>query len=149
MVLGNLKDTSVYENLHPLFKMAFDYLNSTDFSKAEVGKVELKGKDLFAIISDSEMKPEADAKMEVHNSYIDIQLPVSKPETYGWKARAELKEPRDAFNEEKDIQFFYDRGTALVTSVPGDFAIFYPEDGHAPCIGEGKIRKVVVKIKVQ
>lgn len=148
MILDSLKNTEAYEKMHPLFKEAFDYLKSVDFLTVEPGKTELKGKDLFLMVSDSDMKTEEDAKMEVHNKYIDIQLPVSKPETYGWKARAELKEEREPFNDEKDIQFFKDKGTTLVTAVPGDFAIFFPQDGHAPCIGEGKIRKVVVKIKV-
>ncbi|MDR1089610.1 MAG: YhcH/YjgK/YiaL family protein [Prevotella sp.] len=148
MILDSLKNSEAYEKLHPLLKEAFDYLKSVDFAKAGVGKTELKGEDLFVMVSDSDMKTETDAKMEVHNKYIDIQLPVSKPETYGWKARTGLKEEREPFNEEKDIQFFYDRGTTLVTAVPGDFAIFFPEDGHAPCIGEGKIRKVVVKIRI-
>ncbi len=148
MILDSLKNSEAYEKLHPLFKEVFDYLKSVDFSKAEVGKTELRGKDLFVMVSDSDMKAEADAKVEAHNKYIDIQLPIDKPETYGWKARAELKEECESFNEEKDIQFFYDKGTTLVTAVPGDFAVFFPQDGHAPCIGEGKIRKVVVKIKL-
>ncbi len=148
MILDSLKNSEAYEKLHPLFKEAFDYLKSVDFSKAEVGKTELREKDLYVMVSDSDMKTEADAKVEAHNKYIDIQLPIDKPETYGWKARAELKEEQESFNEEKDIQFFYDKGTTLVTAVPGDFAVFFPQDGHAPCIGEGKIRKVVVKIKL-
>lgn len=148
MILDSLKNAEAYYSLHPLFKEAFEYIKSVDFSKAELGKTELKGKDLFVMVSDSDMKTEEDAKMEVHNKYIDIQLPVSKAETYGWKARIELKEEREAFNEEKDIQFFKDKGTTRVTAVPGDFAIFFPQDGHAPCIGEGKIRKVVVKIRL-
>ena len=148
MILDSLKNSEAYEKLHPLFKEVFDYLKSVDFSKAEVGKTELRGKDLFVMVSDSDMKAEADAKVEAHNKYIDIQLPIDKPETYGWKARAELKEEQESFNEEKDIQFFYDKGTTLVTAVPGDFAVFFPQDGQAPCIGEGKIRKVVVKIKL-
>ena len=147
MILDSLKNAELYYGMHPLFKEAFEYLKSVDFLKTEIGRTELKGKDLFVIVSDSDMKTEGDAKMEVHNKYIDIQLPVSKPETYGWKARGELKEEREPFNEEKDIQFFFDKGTTLVTGVPGDFTVFFPQDGHAPCIGEGKIRKVVVKIK--
>jgi len=147
MILDNLRNAEMYYNMHPLFKEAFEYLRAIDFANAETGKTELQGKDLFVVVSDSGLKTEEDAKMEVHNKYIDIQLPVSMPETYGWKARAELKEAREAFNEEKDIQFFYDKGTTRVTAVPGDFAVFFPQDGHAPCIGEGTVRKVVVKIK--
>ena len=31
---------------------------------------------------------------------------------------------------------------------PGEFVIFFPEDAHAPCIGNGKMKKMVVKVKL-
>lgn len=149
MILGSLKDTSRYELLHPLFRQAFDYLRANDFANAETGRYELCGNDLFAIVSDSDMHPESDTPLEVHNQYIDIQLPVSKAETFGWKARSELKDEKRKFDTEKDIQFFGDAKTTLFSVSSGNFVIFFPQDGHAPCIGEGTIRKVVVKIKIE
>lgn len=148
MILDSLKNANKYFVLHPLFREAFDYIASVDFNKAENGKTELKGEDLFVIISDSDMRTESEAKVEVHNKYIDIQLPVSKPETYGWIARSNLKAEIEPFDTERDIQFFHDKSTTLFTAMPGEFSLFFPEDGHAPCIGEGKIRKVVVKIRL-
>jgi biofilm protein TabA len=35
-----------------------------------------------------------------------------------------------------------------VATPPGTFAIFFPEDAHAPMAGEGLIHKVVVKVAV-
>ena len=148
MIIDNLKNTELYENLHPLFKQAFDYIKSTDFSKAEIGKTELQGKDLFVMVSDSTLKNTEDAKLEVHDRYIDIQLPVSMPETYGWLGRSELKNEKAPMNNEKDIQFFSDKPSSYTLITPGNFVIFYPEDAHAPCVGEGVVRKVVVKVKL-
>lgn len=148
MILGNLSNTGIYERIHPLFKAAFDYLKSRDYMKAETGRVEIKGSDLFVIISDSDLRAAKDAPLEVHNKYIDIQLPVSKAETFGWKARNELVKETNSFDTEKDIQFFKDEKATECSVSPGNFVIFFPEDAHAPCIGEGKIRKVVVKIKI-
>lgn len=148
MILDNLKNAEKYYVQHPLFKEAFEYINSVDFLHTEPGKIELKGKDLFVIVSDSDMKTGTDAKIEVHNKYIDIQLPINKAESYGWISRNSLKEAKASFDEERDIQFFEDQNSTVLTAIPGDFVIFFPSDGHAPCIGEGKIRKVVVKIKL-
>ena len=148
MIVDSLKNAEVYEKLHPLFRQAFEYLKSVDFAKAEIGKTELNGKDLFVVVSDSTLKTEEDAKLEVHNNYIDIQLPISKPETFGWIGRKDMKSEREPFNTEKDIQFFLDKAVSYITVNPGDFAIFFPGDGHAPCIGEGIIRKVVVKVRL-
>lgn len=148
MILDKLENSGKYEHLHPLFKEAFDYLKSIDFSKAEPTKTELKGKDLFVMVSDSELRAADKAKPETHNKYIDIQLPISRPETFGWKARQDLTQPIGNFDEEKDIQFFDNKTETQITVLPGNFLIFFPEDGHAPCIGEGQVRKVVVKIKI-
>lgn len=148
MILDKLENSGKYEHLHPLFKQAFDYLKSIDFSKVEPTKTELKGKDLFVMVSDSELRAADKAKPETHNKYIDIQLPISRPETFGWKARQDLTHPIGNFDEEKDIQFFDNKTETQITVLPGNFLIFFPEDGHAPCIGEGQVRKVVVKIKI-
>ncbi|SBW07717.1 conserved hypothetical protein [uncultured Dysgonomonas sp.] len=148
MILDKLENSGKYEHLHPLFKQAFDYLKSIDFSKAEPTKTELKGKDLFVMVSDSDLRAADNAKPEAHKKYIDIQLPISRPETFGWKARQDLTHPIGNFDEERDIQFFDDKTETQITVLPGNFLIFFPEDGHAPCIGEGQVRKVVVKIKI-
>lgn len=148
MIVDNLKNTEVYETLHPLFKQAFEYIKSTDFAKADIGKTELQGKDLFVMVSDSTLKDVKDAKPEVHDKYIDIQLPISMSETFGWIDRAELNNEAAPFNTEKDIQFYNNEPTSYVTVSPGKFIILYPQDGHAPCIGSGTVRKVVVKVKI-
>jgi beta-galactosidase beta subunit len=31
---------------------------------------------------------------------------------------------------------------------PGEFVIFSPEDGHAPLIGEGATKKIILKVAV-
>lgn len=148
MIIDSLKNTAPYEQMNPLFKKAFEYIKTLDFSKLEVGKTILEGDNLFVSISDSTLKSKDIAKLEVHNSYIDIQLPVSKAETFGWSGRSNLKSEAASFNNEKDIQFFNDIPDSYITVKPGDFLIFYPEDAHAPCIGEGSILKIVVKVKI-
>lgn len=148
MILDSLENINAYEQINPLFKKAFDYLKNENFVKSEVGKVHLLGDDLFAIISDSEMKSADDANIEVHNRYIDIQLPISKPEKFGWISRTNLENECTLFDEAKDIQFFKEPSETFIDVFPGNFIIFFPNDGHAPCIGEGKIRKVVVKVKI-
>ncbi|MFR9165139.1 MAG: YhcH/YjgK/YiaL family protein [Dysgonomonas sp.] len=149
MIIDSLKNSEQYEQLNPLFKKAFDYLKKLDFSALQAEKIELQGRDLHVSISNSKLKNKPDAKLEVHNKYIDIQMPVSKPETFGWSPRSIVKTKTADFNEEKDIQFFEDQAKTYFTLEPDNFVIFFPEDAHAPCIGEGDILKIVVKVKVQ
>ena len=148
MILDSLSTTASIEQLHPLFKKAFDFLKSTDFSTKEAGKIVLDGDDLYVSIAEPVGKSKDAAKMETHNKYIDIQMPLTTTETMGWKATKELKKITQPYNEEKDITFFADTPTTYIQVQPGEFAIFFPEDGHAPGIAEGNFKKVIVKVRI-
>lgn len=148
MILDALNNSQRIEPLHPLFKKAFDYIKSTDFSQMEDGKTELEGDRLIVNINSFSGKEKAEAAIETHKKYIDIQLPLLGVEKIGWKAGTELQEESIPYNEENDITFYVDRPTAYTKIYPGQFAIYFPEDGHAPGIGQGNIRKVIVKVRV-
>ncbi|MDD4516655.1 YhcH/YjgK/YiaL family protein [Massilibacteroides sp.] len=146
MIHDSLKNTSNIEVLHPKFKQAFDYLHNTDFSTLEDGKYELDGDRLFVMISSIKGKDKKDAAIETHKKYIDIQSPILGVEKIGWKTTLDLQEETSPYNPEKDITFYIDRPTAYTKIYPGEFAVYFPEDGHAPGIGEGSIRKIVIKV---
>lgn len=149
MFLDSLNNSTRIESLHPLFKKAFDYIKSTDFSKMEDGKIELDGPRLTVTVASLCGKEKSEAAIETHKKYIDIQLPLLGVEKIGWKAGCELQEESVPYNEEKDIAFYVDRPTAFTKIYPGQFAVYFPEDGHAPGIGQGNIRKVIVKVAVE
>lgn len=149
MIIDSLKNSSLYEGLNPLFAKAFEYLKTLDFANLEVGKTVLVENELMVAVSDTTLRAAADAKPEIHNKYIDIQLPVNKTETFGWSSRTDVKDPVGKYNDEKDILFYKDEPVTHFNLNPGDFAIFFPNDVHAPCIGEGNVRKIVVKVIVK
>ncbi len=146
MIHDSLKNKQSIENLHPLFAKAFEFIQNSDFSQMEDGKHEIEGDKLYAAISTLTGKNKAEAVLETHNRYIDIQLPLSGVETIGWKAGDRLKEISKPYAEDKDITFFNDQPSSYTVIHQGEFAIYFPEDGHAPGIGEGTIRKVVIKV---
>ncbi len=52
------------------------------------------------------------------------------------------------YNEAKDCTLYPGvKAQTLVTCKPGQFAIFFPQDGHQPCIGKGDIHKAIFKVK--
>jgi YhcH/YjgK/YiaL family protein len=148
MILDSLKNAARYEELHPRFKQAFDFLTSTDLAKLPLGKIELDGKNLYANVAEIDGKTPDAARMETHEEYIDIQVPVAGTETMGWIAGSDLKQVTDAYNVEKDITFYADKATNFIRVKPSEFAVFFPEDGHQPGIAEGKIKKVSVKVRI-
>lgn len=148
MIFDSLKNAALYYGVSPRLQKAFELVAAQDWTTVEPGIHELDGRDIFVNVVERELKKREDAKLEVHNEYIDIQILVSgKEESFGWSERKDLTQPQADFNEEKDIQFFDDVPQTYYTLKPGQFTILLPEDGHAPMVGEGPIRKIIVKVR--
>jgi len=148
MILDSLQNAGLYETIHPRFKQAFDFLRNTDLMALPLGKIELDGSNLFANVFEITGKTVDTAKLETHNRYIDIQVPVTDAETMGWIAGVDLKEISEEYKPEKDITFFADKAYTFLTVNPNEFVLFFPEDGHQPGICEGQQKKIVVKVLV-
>ena len=89
------------------------------------------------------------AKLEAHRHYIDIQIPLGGSEGYGWRPTQELTQSVAGYQAERDVEFFHDPASAHIHVRPGEFLILFPEDAHAPLIGnEAEIKKLVFKIAV-
>lgn len=130
------------------YKAALKFIAENDLSAMENGKHILDGDNLFVNIVDSKLKTPQEARLEVHNVYIDIQVPLSKAESYGVKPRSEAKGPEGDFNTEKDILFYTDKDWQTITVDKGQPITFDPDTAHAPLIGEGEIHKAIFKVKV-
>ncbi len=150
MIIDNLSNAEKYFCIHPLFKKAFDYIRSQNLETIEVGKYEISGDQLKAIVSNKQgMTPEeSTAKFECHNKYIDIQFCINGKEQIGWKPRGSCTQQRGEYNLEKDVLFYNDPPDMFFHLTNNQFAIFFPEDVHAPMIGEGEIKKMVIKVQL-
>ena len=133
---------------NPYYAQAIEYIKNNDLNALECGKHFLDGENLFVNIVDSNMKTPQQARLEVHDKYIDIQIPLSKAETFGIKPRSECTQPDGEMNTEKDILFYHDSGEETITAGIGEIVTFAPEMAHAPLIGEGTIHKAIFKVKV-
>lgn len=147
MIIASLSDAARYENLNPLFKRAFDFVREADLSTLEPGPHVLEKDALIVMVNEPVMKKPENARMEVHDRFIDIHIPLTWEEGFTWKDRAALETPSDPFHREKDAQHYDDAADTSFLVKPGQFAVFFPEDAHAGCIGEGTIRKLVIKVR--
>lgn len=149
MILDKLVNAGLYEQVHPRFKQAFDFLKKNDLKALPAGKIELDGKDLYVNVLDFKGKSETEARMETHKDYIDIQVLVDGVEIMGWKPTVDLKEETQAYDAVKDVAFYADKAVNLLRVEGECMAIFFPEDGHQPGIAPGaSYRKVIVKVRV-
>jgi YhcH/YjgK/YiaL family protein len=148
MIFDTLANADFYRSLHPGFEKAFEFLKRADLATMEKGTYEIDGKNVYAMVQGGPGKKSADARLEAHDRYIDIQYLIEGNERIGWKPRRECITTSSAYNSEKDIVFYGDVPQTTLAFVPGSFALFYPFDAHAPMISDGEVRKCVVKVKV-
>ena len=149
MIVDHIKNKRLYECAHPLFSQAFAFVEEYLKEKKPVGKYEILGDSLFAMVQAYDSK--AEAKMEVHDKYIDLQFIVSGEEKMLWARREELA-VITPFPEGKDTEIL-EEGNRPATLIlhAGEFAIFYPNDAHKPGLAVNTptpVEKIVVKIKV-
>jgi biofilm protein TabA len=148
MIIDTLNNADKYTALHPLFAPAFAFIKNQNLQSIEVGKFPIDGDNLHASVSLKDGVTAQEAKFEAHRNYIDIQVCPAGSETLGWKPLNKCVAPKGEYNTEKDVTFYNDQPDTYFTLQEGQFAIFYPEDVHAPMIGEGPIKKLVVKVKL-
>lgn len=149
--IAKIADCDRYEAMNPHFEKAFAFLKRTDLAELKVGRYEIDGDNCWAMVQEAKLTPLAGAKVEAHRKYIDIQAPITGPETFGLFTMDDARRALP-FNE-KDDYILFDAETKPVTLQPGEFAIFYPPDGaHAPCHEAGSaktIRKLVIKVRTE
>ena len=124
------------------------FVKDHDLNTMEQGKHPIKGGDLFVNITTAKGRSKEEAVLETHIAMIDIQIPLDTEETYGYTPLQDL--PAFEYNAEKDITKYGDtQAQTYVTCRPGQMAIFFPQDGHAPCIANNDIRKAIFKVAVK
>ena len=149
MILDSIDNGARYYALHPLLKRVFDYLRNTNVAKLEPGRHDIDGDNLYVNVSHLELRPVDAAHLEAHNRYIDVQVIIEGEELFGWSERRDCLKPEGEFDTERDILFFSDAPQTIYKVREGQFTILYPEDAHAPMLGEGRVKKLIFKVLIE
>lgn len=152
MFVGHIENFEKEKNLFlPTLQKALNYLKNNDFTKKEIGREEIDGDNMFAMVQEYQTKPKTECKPEAHVKYVDIQYIVSGKEGIGYGTLSKNNPVKEDKLAEKDIIFYQnveDETDVVLSS--GMYGIYYPSDVHRPkCAVENSttVRKVVVKIK--
>jgi len=149
MIVDTIDNFGKYAAINPLFNNVVEFLENNDLNTLEQGKHPILGDRLFVNVTTAKGREPDEAVIETHKRMIDIQIPLSTSETYGYTPLCDL--PEGEYNDVKDITKLPGLAAqSYVTCNPGMFAIFFPQDGHAPCIStEAEIKKVIFKVENQ
>lgn len=148
MIIDSIENLHKYTQVHPLFAKVAQFIQSNNLEKLEKGKIQLQGDDLYANVTTAKGKKACDARLEAHEEYIDIQVPLSITETIGYTPTACCKEIDTPYDKTDDILFYKDKPESYMNVHPGMFIIFFPQDAHAPCIADEDINKIIFKVRI-
>lgn len=147
MIIDTIENLGNYVALNPLFADVVEFLKSNNLQAMEEGKYPIKDDSLFVNVQVAKQRTKETAFLETHIKMVDIQIPISCEETYGYSPLCDL--PEFEYDSKIDMTKYGDtKPQTYVTLKPGQFVIFFPQDGHAPCIiGEKEIKKAIFKVK--
>ena len=133
---------------NPFYRKALEFIEDNDLQALPCGKHIIEEGNLWVNIVETSLRPAEQAKLEVHDEFIDIQIPLNCSESYGVKGRSSCRWPAGEMDKVNDIMFFDDPIETVITKAPGQMTVFEPDMAHAPLIGEGTIRKAIFKVRV-
>ena len=149
MIVDNIVTIDCYKGLGSRFEMAFDFIRKIYASKEkyEVGRYEIDGKNIYAVVQEYITKSPEEKDLEAHRKYIDIQFMLKGRECIFYSP-LDLTASKTSYSVENDYELFTGKSMELLFR-EGDFAVFYPQDAHKPgCTIDQpeQVIKVVVKI---
>ncbi len=146
MILDTLSHIETYRGVHPRFRDAIAFLNRSDLRSLPEGRIPIDDDSLYATVQRKHGCRPEEAILEAHSRYIDIQVLLDGVERIGWRARDGALQMAGPFDATRDVVLFRDAPEAFVTLHAGMFAIFFPQDAHAPMIADVILHKIVIKV---
>jgi len=146
MIIDALANMELYQDFNEKIYNALTFLKETDVAALPVGRYDIDGDTIFALVQEYETKPLEQCRWEAHYNYTDIQYVVMGGEKMGYANIAGTVKTEDRPAE--DVYFLDADGDQFQVK-EGFFAIFTPQDAHMPgiAISEPKhIKKVVIKV---
>ena len=146
MILDKISACECYKALSPEFRKAFEFLQTADFSNMENGRHPIDGDKVYVTVSEPALRDWDGGKWEAHRRYADIQAVLEGEEIIGYAPVTELTALAE-FDSQRDFVPLAGEGLK-VTLKAGEFAVFFPQDGHKPCVRSDRSlsRKAVIKV---
>lgn len=150
MIFDKVENMGLYFNKLPQFAKVEQAYKSFCKSPIAEGRIDIDGDNLWCNVASYEINPENPLKYEAHREYADVQLMFDGAEAFGWANINDCNITED-FKEGSDIAFMDCENGQFFNLRKGYFAVFFPEDAHAPCRKSDESKtahKLVFKVKL-
>ena len=150
MIYVNKSDFARYCSVHPRFQKAFDAMLALAAQPFEKGRHPVDGDEIFINAAEYDTKPQENSIFEAHRKYVDIMLMLEGEERIGCKPVDTLANITQPYDEAGDALIAaMETEFASIYMTPGDMVVFFPEDGHAPCMDwktTSHVKKLIAKV---
>lgn len=150
MIADILQNSNIYFPISKAFKSSFEFIATLDQDTPNGEYLIAEG--LKAMVMEYETMEAFQYGYEAHRKHIDIQYCLRGKERIKWTPLNVVLYHDIEYDEQHDRAFYSGAGEGtFVDTGDGIFAIFFPEDAHAPQMYTDKpefIKKVVVKVPV-
>jgi biofilm protein TabA len=148
MILDAAPQFARYTSLHPLLPRVLPLLDPDRLLTLAPGRHAVDGERLYLSIEHASGRGRDGARLEAHRRYLDVQYTIAGTEEIGWTPLADAGPSAGGYDAARDIAFYGARPHTWLSVPPGSFAIFFPDDAHAPLAAAGPVKKLIVKIAV-
>lgn len=150
MIYDKIDNLEFYAGISDDIRHGLEWLRDVN-SDIEKGVYEISPR-VKAIVSEYITKEVNENGYEAHHEYVDIQYLLKGNEVICSLPLDYLKEIR-SYNSEIDASFYVEAGVKSQELLLGNgyFAIFFPQDGHMPCLIDDRkkeVKKVVMKVRI-
>ncbi len=153
MIAGDIANWDKEKQLYaPAIQQAMAWLRKQNLMALPVGRQEIDGDKLYALVNEYASEPKVQRRPEAHRKYVDIQYIVQGTEIIGYSRLKDEYEVVEDKLAEKDVIFYKnpaDESDIILSA--GMFGIFFPWDVHRPNCAKGNaapVRKVILKVSV-
>lgn len=148
MIYDKIDNLGIYAGISEDIRLGLEWLRDVN-PDIEKGVYELSPR-VKAIVSEYTTKEVNENGYEAHLDYIDIQYLISGKEKICCLPLEYLKETK-AYNKDIDAAFYREADVKRQEMIIGNgyFAIFFPQDGHMPCLYIDlplEVKKIVIKV---
>ncbi len=150
MIYDKVENMSLYFDKLPGFEKVEKAYNDFISAPFAEGRIDIDGDNLWCNVASYTVNPDNPLKYEAHKEYADVQVMVDGEEIFGWANTKECNITED-FKEGCDIAFMDAPKGQFFELRKGYFAVFFPEDAHAPCRkseNSDTAHKLVFKVKL-
>uniref|UniRef100_A0AB33JLU6 YhcH/YjgK/YiaL family protein n=1 Tax=Prevotella sp. GTC17262 TaxID=3236797 RepID=A0AB33JLU6_9BACT len=146
MIIDKLENLRMYAALNPRIALVCKYIATHSLADLPVGRYLIDGEDVYVNIDLVQGKHREEAVLEYHHRMMDIAIPLTAEEEYGYAPVAEL--PDAEFDTQRDFAKV-EEGVCqtYLTCKLGNMVICLPQDGHAPGICKSpELKKAIFKV---